>query len=96
MKCSICHKEISRTQIEYGDANPIKRDENGNITARAFHHDCVDALIEKMELEEKNKKLEAADAARYLGSIKSEKKAKSSAENGKLGGRPKSKDKGAN
>lgn len=96
MKCSICHKEISRTQIEYGDANPIKRDENGNIIARAFHHDCADALIEKMELDEQNKKLEAADAARYLGSIKSEKKAKSSAENGKLGGRPKSKDKGAN
>jgi len=74
MKCSICHKEISRTQIEYGDANPIKRDENGNIIARAFHHDCVDALIEKMELEEENKKLKASDAARYLGSIKSEKK----------------------
>ncbi len=88
--------EISKSQIEYGDANPIKRDENGNIIARAFHHDCVDALIEKMELEEQNKKLEAAEAARCLGSIKSEKKAKSSAENGKLGGRPKSKDKGAN
>ena len=35
------------------------------------------------------------EAARALGSIKSEKKAKSSAENGKLGGRPKSKDKDA-
>ena len=36
------------------------------------------------------------EAARALGSIKSEKKAKSSAANGKLGGRPKSKDKDAN
>lgn len=96
MKCSICHKEISRTQIEYGDANPVKRDENGKIISRAFHHQCVETLLEKNEIEEENKKLEAADAARYLGSIKSAKKSKSSAENGKLGGRPKSKDKGAN
>jgi len=95
MKCSICHMEISKSQIEYGDANPVKRDENGKIISRAFHHQCVDALIEKMELEEENKKLEAQEAARYLGSIKSEKKANSSAENGRLGGRPKkSKDEG--
>lgn len=81
--------EISKSQIEYGDANPIKRDENGKVISRAFHHQCVETLFEKMELAEENKKLEAAEAARYLGSIKSAKKAKSSAENGKLGGRPK-------
>jgi len=83
--------EISKSQIDYGDANPAKRDQNGKIITRAFHHQCVDALIEKMELEEENKKLEAQEAARYLGSIKSEKKAKSSAENGKRGGRPRKK-----
>lgn len=89
MKCSICHKEISRTQIEYGDANPVKRDENGKIISRAFHHSCVENLIEKMEIEESNKAYEASEAARYLGSIKSDKKSKSSAANGRLGGRPK-------
>lgn len=89
MNCSICHMEISRSQIESGDANPVKRDENGKIISRGFHHDCVEMLLEKEELAAENKKLEAADAAAYLGSIKSEKKAKSSAENGRLGGRPK-------
>lgn len=93
MKCSICHNKISRTQIEYGDANPVKRDENGKIVSRGFHHDCVELLIEQQELTEKNKRYEAAEAARYLGSIKSEKKAKSSRDNGKLGGRPRKKKK---
>jgi hypothetical protein len=38
----------------------------------------------------------AVALGRRGGSVKSERKAKSSAANGKLGGRPKSKDKGAN
>ena len=61
MKCSICKKEISPTNIKYGDANPIKRDENGDIIVRAFHRDCVYALIEKRELDEQNKKLNAVE-----------------------------------
>lgn len=89
MNCSICHMEISRSQIEIGDANPVKRDENGKIISRGFHHYCVELLLEREELAEENKKLEAAEAAAYLGSIKSEKKSKSSAANGRLGGRPK-------
>ena len=88
MNCSICHKKISKSQIEYGDANPVKRDESGKIIARAFHHACVEMLLEREELVAENKKLEAAEAASYLGRIKSEKKAKSSAKNGRLGGRP--------
>lgn len=91
MKCSICHLEISASQIKYGDAKPVKRDENGKIISRGFHYDCLDALLEREELAEENKKIEAAEAAAYLGSIKSVKKAISSAENGKLGGRPKTK-----
>ena len=41
MKCQYCNKEISKTQIKYGDANPIKRDANGKIIERAFHHQCL-------------------------------------------------------
>lgn len=96
MKCKICGHGINAYQIKYGDANPPQRDENGMITSRGFHHDCVYALEEKEQLEAEHKAIEAQEAARYLGSIKSEKKAKSSAENGKLGGRPKSKGKDAN
>jgi hypothetical protein len=81
--------EISRSQIESGDANPVKRDESGTIIARAFHHQCVEMFLEREELAEENKKFETAEAAAYLGSIKSEKKSKSSAANGRLGGRPK-------
>lgn len=53
--------------------------------------------ITKLEDEIGNQWLDARRAASALGSIKSDKKSKSSAANGKLGGRPrKSKDKGAN
>lgn len=41
MKCSICGTEVTKTQVKYGDANPVRRDANGKIIARAFHHQCV-------------------------------------------------------
>lgn len=44
---------------------------------------------DQTDIEEALDKLKASEAARALGSIKTAKKAKSSAENGKLGGRPK-------
>lgn len=45
----------------------------------------LDIIVSKEEIRMFN----LSDAARMLGSIKTEKKAKSSRENGKLGGRPK-------
>lgn len=51
--------------------------------------------IRNLPQSEVEQALQVSNAAATLGSIKSEKKAKSSAENGKLGGRPKSKDKDA-
>ena len=42
MKCSICKKEISNTQVKYGDASGVRRDENNKIISRGFHHDCMD------------------------------------------------------
>ena len=54
------------------------------------HPQLIDELM-KLEDEIGNKWLDARRAAAALGSIRSERKAKSSAKNGKLGGRPKSK-----
>jgi hypothetical protein len=54
-KCSICGKEISASQIKYGDASGTIRDENGKITMRAFHHECVLQQEETDELKEKAK-----------------------------------------
>jgi hypothetical protein len=64
MKCKICGHGISAYQIKYGDANPPQRDENGKITSRGFHHDCVYALEEKEQLEAEHKTIEAQEAAR--------------------------------
>ena len=59
LKCEICKKEISRRQLNYGDANPTKR-RDGKIIARAFHHYCVEMQSEmtpEEEAEEINKRI---------------------------------------
>lgn len=41
MKCQYCGQEVTKTQLKYGDANPVKRDASGKIVDRAFHHQCL-------------------------------------------------------
>lgn len=52
IKCSICKKEISDSQLKYGDANPVERNEAGKIVSRGFHHYCVEMQSEMTPEEE--------------------------------------------
>ena len=79
---------LQAARIEIKKISPSGRDE-------IQQPQLIDELT-KLEDEIGNQWLDARRAAAALGSIKSEKKSKSSAANGKLGGRPKSKDKGSN